>query len=143
MKISIKHRTTYRYAAPVKFGEHKILIRPREGHDVHIESSILEIHPAHNIRWMRDVNGNSIAKVAFTEKAAQLDFYSELLLNQYDTNPLDFILESHAGNYPFVSDPESLPELTAFMSILYPRATSTLRDWLAQFFKPGDKIETI
>jgi hypothetical protein len=29
------------------------------------------------------------------------------------------------------------------MSILYPRATATLRNWLTQFFKPGDKIETI
>jgi transglutaminase-like putative cysteine protease len=102
MKIRIRHRTTYHYSEPVSFGEHRIMVRPREGHDVHIESSILEIHPAHNIRWMRDVNGNSIAKVVFTEKASKLDFYSELLLNQYDTNPLDFILESHAVNYPFV-----------------------------------------
>jgi transglutaminase-like putative cysteine protease len=143
MKIRIQHRTTYNYATPVTFGEHKIMVRPREGHDVHIESSILEIQPAHNIRWMRDVNGNSLAKIEFTQPARQLSIYSELVLNQYDTNPLDFILEESAVNYPFVYDPESLPELTAFMSILYPRATSRLRDWLTQFYRPGDKIETV
>jgi len=143
MKIRIQHRTTYNYSEPVSFGEHRIMVRPREGHDVHIESSILEIHPRHSIRWMRDVNGNSLAKIVFTEPAAQLSFYSELVLHQYDMNPLDFILEEHAVNYPFVYDPESLPELTAFMSILYPRATLPLRAWLNQFFKPGDKIETI
>jgi transglutaminase-like putative cysteine protease len=143
MKIRIQHRTTYNYAQPVSFGQHKIMIRPREGHDVHIESSILEINPAHTIRWMRDMNGNSIAKVDFTEQASQLSIYSELILTQYDTNPLDFILEESAVSYPFVYDPDSLPELTAFMAIVYPRDTAFLREWLDQFWKPGEKIQTI
>jgi len=143
MKIRIQHRTTYNYAQPVSFGPHKIMIRPREGHDVHIESSILEIHPRHTIRWMRDMNGNSIAKVDFAEQASQLSIYSELVLNQYDTNPLDFILEESAVSYPFVYDPDSLPELTAFMAIVYPRDTAYLREWLDQFWKPGEKIQTV
>lgn len=143
MKIRIQHRTTYNYAQPVTFGQHKIMIRPREGHDLHIESSILDIKPAHTIRWMRDMNGNSLAKVDFTEKAAQLSVYSELVLSHYDTNPLDFILEESAVNYPFVYDPDSLPELTAFMAIVYPRDTAPLKEWLDQFWKPGAKIQTI
>jgi transglutaminase-like putative cysteine protease len=142
MKIRIQHRTTYRYAQPVTFGQHKIMVRPREGHDVHIETSVLEITPAHTIRWMRDVNGNSLAKVDFTEPASQLVFYSELVLEQYDTNPLDFILEEGAVHYPFVYDPDSLVELAPFMSILYPRDTVALRQWQAQFWKPGAPIET-
>ena len=143
MKIRIQHRTTYNYNQPVSFGQHKIMVRPREGHDLHIESSILEISPAHTIRWMRDVNGNSIAKVDFTESASQLSFYSELVLRQYDVNPLDFILEESAVTYPFVYDPDSLPELTAFMPLLYPRDGAILREWLGQFWKPGNKIQTI
>jgi transglutaminase-like putative cysteine protease len=143
MKIRIQHRTTYHYKEPVSFGQHRIMVRPREGHDVHIESSILEIHPAHTIRWMRDVNGNSLAKVDFTNPAEKLTFYSEVVLNQYDTNPLDFILEQSAVNYPFVYNPDSLPELTPYMAILYPRDTASLRDWLARFWKPGDRIQTI
>jgi transglutaminase-like putative cysteine protease len=143
MKIRIQHRTTYNYNQAVSFGQHKIMVRPREGHDLHIESSVLEISPAHTIRWMRDVNGNSIAKVDFSEQASQLSFYSEVVLNQYDINPLDFILEESAVNYPFVYDSDSLPELTAYMAILYPRDAAVLREWLAEFWKPGDKIETI
>ena len=46
-------------------------------------------------------------------------------------------------NYPFVYDADSLAELTAFMTILYPRDVASLREWLAQFWKPGEKIETI
>jgi transglutaminase-like putative cysteine protease len=143
MKIRIQHRTTYNYNQPVSIGQHKIMVRPREGHDLHIESSVLEINPAHTIRWMRDVDGNSIAKVDFTQQAAQISFYSEVILQQYDTNPLDFILEESAVTYPFVYDPDSLPELTAFMALLYPRDAAALREWLGQFWKPGDKIDTI
>ena len=143
MKIRIQHRTTYTYKAPVSFGQHTVMVRPREGHDVHIESSILEIYPAHTMRWMRDVNGNSLAKVDFTEPANKLTFYSEVVLNQYDTNPLDFILEQSAVNYPFVYAPDSLPELSPYMAILYPRDTATLREWLEQFWRPGDQIQTI
>ena len=143
MKIRIRHRTTYNYNQPVKIGPHKIMIRPREGHDVHIESSVLEITPAHTIRWMRDVNGNSLAKVNFNQMTSQLSFYSEVVLQQYDMNPLDFILEESAVYYPFVYDSESLPELTPFMAILFPRDAAALREWLAQFWKPGDKLETI
>src|SRR3984957_9612974 len=143
MKIRIRHRTTYNYNQPVTFGQHKIMFRPREGHDVHIESSVLEINPAHVTRWMRDVNGNSMAKVDFTEAAAQLSFYSELILQQYDVNPLDFILEESAVPFPFVYDPDSLPELTPFMPLLYSREVAVLREWQGQFLKPGNKIETI
>lgn len=144
MKIRIQHRTTYNYVQPVTFGQHKIMVRPREGHDLHIQSSILEITPAHTIHWMRDVNGNSIAKVDFREPADHLMVYSELVLEHYDSNPLDFILEDHAVYYPFVYDPDTLPELTAFTPIIYPKDTAYLRNWLTQFWKPGgDKVETI
>jgi len=143
MKICIRHRTTYNYSEPVSFGQHKILIRPREGHDLHIESSILEITPAHAIHWMRDVNGNSIARVDFTKPSKQLMIYSELNLQHYDYNPLDFILEDSALHYPFVYDPDTQPELAPFVHIIYPKDTADLREWLSQFWKPGDKVETI
>jgi len=142
MKIRIQHRTTYSYTVPVSFGQHRIMVRPREGHDVHIESSALEITPAHTIRWMRDVNGNSLAKVDFTEPADQLMFYSELVLEQYDTNPFDFIVEDSALHYPFVYEPETLTELAPYMVILYPRDTGPLKEWQKQFWKPGEQLET-
>ncbi len=143
MKIRIQHRTTYRYKQRVEFGPHLIMVRPREGHDLHIESSILEITPAHNIHWLRDVNGNSIAKVDFTEPADQLMIYSELVLQHYDTNPLDFQLDESAVNYPFVYQPGSKSELAAFTHIIYPKDADILSNWLTQFWKPGEIIETM
>ncbi len=143
MKIRIQHRTTYRYAEPVRFGPHRVMVRPREGHDLHIESSILTIRPAHTVHWMRDVNGNSIALVDFTERATELMIYSELVLQHYDSDPLDFRVEPYALHYPFVYDPWTLPELTAFTHIVFPTDAERVRQWLGQFWEPGKLVETV
>ncbi|MET0252593.1 MAG: transglutaminase N-terminal domain-containing protein [Terrimicrobiaceae bacterium] len=37
-RIKIVHTTTYRYAEPVAFGIHRLVVRPREGHDVQVEN---------------------------------------------------------------------------------------------------------
>jgi transglutaminase-like putative cysteine protease len=143
MKIRIQHRTTYHYTTPVRFGPHRVMVRPREGHDLHIESSILTIRPAHQVHWVRDVNGNSIALVDFTERASELMFYSELVLSHYDTDPLDFRVEPYALHYPFVYDPWTLPELTAFTHIVFPADAERVREWLGQFWQPGKLVETV
>ncbi len=143
MKIRIQHRTTYHYATPVRLGPHRVMVRPREGHDLHIESSILTIRPAHTVHWLRDVNGNSIAVVDFQERSDELMIYSELVLNHYDSDPLDFRVEPYAVHYPFVYDPWTLPELTAFTHIVFPTDAERVRDWLEQFWEPGKLVETV
>jgi len=143
MKLRIQHRTTYRYAEPVSLGPHRVMVRPREGHDLHIESSILTIRPAHSVHWFRDVNGNSIALVDFTEKDKELMIYSELVLNHYDSHPLDFRVEPYALHYPFVYDPWTLPELTAFTHLVFPTDAERVRNWLGQFWEPGKLVETV
>ena len=37
-QIRIVHQTEYHYHLPVKLGPHRAMLRPREGHDVHIQS---------------------------------------------------------------------------------------------------------
>ena len=143
MKIRISHRTTYRYREPVSFGPHYVMLRPREGHDIHIESSILEITPAHNTRWIRDVNGNCIAKLDFLEPSNRLTIHSELLLHHYDTNPFDFLLDKNASTYPFVYPAESKSELAAFTQTLYPKDTAALSAWQQPFWRPGQSVGTM
>ena len=43
--LTIHHKTVYRYTHPVAFGEHRIMLRPRDGHDLRVLSSHLEIAP--------------------------------------------------------------------------------------------------
>ncbi len=66
-RIEIVHTTIYHYAEQVRFLEHKLHLRPREGHDDRIESSTLTISPAYQIKWQRDVYGNCVALVSFRE----------------------------------------------------------------------------
>ena len=41
--LRIIHETTYSYKAAVRFGPHRLVLRPREGHDVRVEEMRLEI----------------------------------------------------------------------------------------------------
>ena len=74
-RIEIEHRTRYSYPEPVRFLAHKLHVRPREGHDIRIESSSLQIWPAYHIEWQRDVFGNSVAVVTFPEPASGRNKY--------------------------------------------------------------------
>ena len=64
--LTIHHKTEYRYACPVAFGEHGIMLRPRDSHDLRVLSSDLEIEPRPaSLRWIHDVFGNSLAIATF------------------------------------------------------------------------------
>ena len=39
-RIRIVHNTEYSYHQPVKFGPHRAMMRPREGHDVNIAKRV-------------------------------------------------------------------------------------------------------
>jgi hypothetical protein len=64
---------------PVTFGPHQALLRPREGHDLHIKSSLLTIEPRAEVRWLRDIYGNSIAILTFSESGRKLSLFSEVV----------------------------------------------------------------
>ena len=75
--LTIHHKTEYRYSRPVAFGEHRIMLRPRDGHDLRVLSGSLEIVPQPmSLRWIHDVFGNSVAIATFDERAETLSFIS-------------------------------------------------------------------
>jgi len=43
--LTVRHITTYQYKQPVSFGEHRMMLRPRESHDQRLLESKLEITP--------------------------------------------------------------------------------------------------
>jgi len=52
-------------------------------------------------------------------------------------------VEPYALHYPFVYDPWTLPELTAFTHIVFPADAEQVRVWLGQFWQPGKLVETV
>src|SRR5712672_4105935 len=75
--LTIRHKTEYRYAHPVAFGEHRIMLRPRDGHDLRVVSGELKIEPQPmRLRWIHDVFGNSVAIATFDERSDTLSVTS-------------------------------------------------------------------
>src|SRR5919199_3270578 len=100
--LTVRHVTTYRYRQPVAFGEHRMMLRPREGHDQRLFEARLDITPKPaELRWLHDVFGNSVAVARFAGRARELRFDSAFRVDHRPLNALDFRLEEHARTYPF------------------------------------------
>ena len=68
--LTVRHITTYQYKQPVSFGEHRMMLRPRESHDQRLFESKLEIIPKPtNLRWIQDGFGNHVAIARFAGRA--------------------------------------------------------------------------
>ncbi|HEY1410512.1 MAG TPA: transglutaminase N-terminal domain-containing protein, partial [Rhodopila sp.] len=81
-KLRIHHETIYTYTKRVKFGQHRLVIRPREGHDLRVELMELNVEPAAEVRWIRDVFGNSLALLNFDKSAKVLRIASDVLVSR-------------------------------------------------------------
>jgi len=141
-RIRIQHSTTYTYSEPVKLLPHKLMLRPRAGHDIQLESTSLSISPAHTVKWHRDIYGNSVAVVAFHEPSNELKVVSDVVIGHYETAPLDFIVDEKAVMFPFYFDPSERVDLVPYQTLCFPGDSDSVRDWLQQLWQPGQPIET-
>ena len=84
--LHVNHKTTYVYKKPVEFGEHRLMSRPRDSHDLRLLATTLVIDPpASAIRWIHDVFGNSIAIATFNQPAEQLVIESGFRAEHFPT----------------------------------------------------------
>ncbi len=117
-RYRIVHRTYYNYSAPVQLGPHALRLRPREGHDLRIESSTLEITPAAVLYWYRDAANNSVATALFAGPTSQLAIVSDLVVQQFPPGSPPPPLMSVAGDAaedravlaPYLQDPARAPD---------------------------------
>ena len=141
-RLSVSHLTEYVFSENVSLGPHKLLLRPREGHDIRITSSKLSISPGHMVRWHRDVYNNSVATVTFTETTSRLSIYSEVNIEHYDDMPMDFVIEDYAVNFPFLYLSEEEADLIPYQRPNYPGDSGYLQNWLQQFDINEGEIQT-
>jgi transglutaminase-like putative cysteine protease len=141
-RIRITHHTRYFYREPVVFHPHRAMLRPREGHDVHIAASRLEIVPSANVRWLRDIYGNSIATLSFAEPSRELSLLSEIDVDLYDDEPISCLVDPDARQYPFQYAITEKIDLIRYQLPSYPHDGPALRRWLSDLYQPGQLIET-
>ncbi|MGE3821750.1 MAG: transglutaminase N-terminal domain-containing protein [Isosphaeraceae bacterium] len=141
-RVRITHTTEYHYHSPVTFGPHKALVRPREGHDVHIARSRLEIEPQANVIWHRDVYGNSIAVLTFQGPSRRLRLFSEVDVDLYEGIPVEVVIDPVAQSYPFQYDPDEQVDVFPYRLPSHPHDGSALREWLLPLYSPGQYVNT-
>jgi transglutaminase-like putative cysteine protease len=142
--LTVHHRTTYRYRQPVAFGEHRMMLRPREGHDQRLLEARLEITPAPaELRWMHDVFGNSVAIARFAGRARELHFDSLVRLDHMPLHALDFQLDPHAETYPFAYGSDEIPDLARSIERHYPDPDHAVERWASRFLSPGAQTRTL
>jgi transglutaminase-like putative cysteine protease len=142
-RIEITHTTRYEYAEPVEFLTHKLHVRPREGHDIRIESSKLSIAPNYKIRWERDIYSNSIALVDFVGKSQTLEITSDVVVQHYGEQPLEFAVDKSAMLYPFHYNPLEQIDLIPYQMAVFPRDYPIVLQWLEDVCKPDKLMNTV
>src|SRR5437899_9669083 len=83
--LTVRHVTIYRYSEPVGLGEHRMMFRPRESHDLKLLKTSLSIVPnPAGLRWLHDVFDNSIAIAEFDGSTSELRFESIVTLEHFE-----------------------------------------------------------
>lgn len=128
--LRISHRTLYRYAKPVEFSPHRLVIRPREGHDLRVERMRLTVSGQHELAWTRDIFGNSIATVYFSAPADELLFESEVLVQRFTLSPSQLPASTSPILYPLEYDELESIVVGAYLKPVYPADTDAVQQWL-------------
>lgn len=142
-RYKILHRTYYNFTTEVLLQPHELRLRPREGHDLRIESSSLLISPEASLRWQRDMEDNSIAIASFSSPAKQLSIESEIIISQFNEAPLDFLVADYAVDFPFIYLPDDQVVLLPYMIMALPESSNALTELVAKVWQAGEPIQTV
>lgn len=129
-RLHIVHRTAYRYAQPVHFGRHRLVLRPREGHDLSIVAMRLAIEPGHRLAWARDVHGNSLALVDFDAPAGLLQIASDVTIERHSPFPSKQSHQPAVIPWPVQYPAEEMPIVDAYRALSYPTDAVAVQTWL-------------
>jgi transglutaminase-like putative cysteine protease len=141
--LTVRHVTTYRYKQPVAFGEHRMMLRPRDSYDQKLLDTRLAITPEPlDIRWVHDVFGNCVAIARFAGRAAELHFESVIRLDHSPTNALDFQIEEYAERYPFAYGADEMPDLLRSIERQYLDPEHEIDQWARQFLRHDGRTDT-
>jgi transglutaminase-like putative cysteine protease len=140
--LTVRHSTRYTYREPVGLGEHRMMFRPRESHDLKLIRANLEVTPKPaTLRWLHDVFDNSVAVATFEGSTRELLFESTVALEHFETSLPDYPLEEYARYYPFRYPDEDFPSLSQALRMHHP--DERVSTWALQFLDAADKTDTM
>jgi transglutaminase-like putative cysteine protease len=141
--LTIRHVTTYRYRRPVAFGEHRMMLRPRDSHDQKVIEASLEISPKpRSLRFVQDAFGNHVGIARFSGRAKELWFESIVCLEHASADAAGLDLEDAARTFPFAYGADEMPDLAPCLERHHPDPADEVGRWARQFLPPGEPIGT-
>lgn len=131
MPFQVVHLTRYRYDAPVRLAPHRLMLRPRDSHDLRLLDATLSIAPAARVVWRHDAFGNSVGVASFEGETTELAIESRLLIQRY---PMAFDPGARcaARPYPFVYDGDDRADLAALTIPERLEDEDVIRAWLRE-----------
>lgn len=134
-RYDIVHTTVYRYAEPVTFGEHRVMFRPRDSHDLRVLATDLQVSPAAQVRMIQDPNSNSIALVQPQGAADTLRIVCSFTIEHAPGDALELPLAPSAEQYPFAYDVEDRFDLEHYLRPHHDDPEGRLSAWARQFIR--------
>jgi len=139
--LTIRHITTYSYRRPVAFGEHRMMLRPRDDDDQKVLESGLDITPAPTeLVWTQDAFGNHVAIARFTHFARELRFESRISVAHAPAAFQAAGIADSARAYPFGYAAGDRAQLARFMG--QPQQPHEIARWAAGFLRADGTADT-
>ncbi len=142
IRYDIVHTTVYRYNEPVRFGEHRVMFRPRDSHDLRVLATDLEVSPDASVRMIQDPYSNSVALVQPLEPACELRITCSFTIEHAHTNNLELPLAPSAEIYPFAYSMADRFDLEHYLRPHYDDPDGKLTSWARQFLSEQGPTQT-
>ena len=135
VQYEIVHTTIYHYQQPVSFGEHRVMFRPRDSHDLRVLATDLEVSPESIVRMIQDPHSNSVALVQPLESATELKIVCSFSIEHAHTNNLELPLAPSAEVFPFAYSVEERFDLEQYLRPHHDDPGGHLTAWARQFIR--------
>jgi transglutaminase-like putative cysteine protease len=135
VRYDIVHTTVYRYRQPVTFGEHRVMFRPRDSHDLRVLATDLDVSPESDVRLIQDPLSNSVALVQPTIKADTLQIVCSFTIEHAHSMNLELPLSPSAEVFPFSYTTEERYDLEHYLRPYHDDPDGELTSWARQFIR--------
>ncbi len=133
MRFEVVHTTRYAYAQPVTFSDHRLIFRPRAGHDIRVIDDSLTVNLPHSVRWIQDAFSNSVAFVTLLCPGTLLEFVCRFTIEHLGVRNTDLPLEPRAMHIPLQHTPDEWIDLQAYMRPHTEDPDGVLAAWAKSF----------
>ena len=135
VQYQIVHTTTYRYRQPVRFGEHRVMFRPRDSHDLRVLATDLRVSPESAVRMIQDPHSNSVALVQPLHEAAELTIVCSFTIEHAHADDLPLQLSPSAEVFPFAYSLDERFDLENYLRPHHDDPGGHLTAWARQFLR--------